>query len=532
MARLERLRSRLTRARSQVSAYRQAAEREVARRELEAERRVVGEDDPSLAGERPDDDASLRSRVLRAVSASAKVPPAAGETVSRARGAEDAEEGATPAEGGAAEERGEEPAHGGTAAAGAGGGEPPAAPPVHQQPPAEALPWGLRVAGEVSWRLLVIAAVIWVLIQVVGAISLLVISFASGLLITALLQPFTGRLKRMGLGRGAATAVTSFTGFGVIGLVGWFVVWQIMENTEDLVDSVTEGINELRDWLVDGPFGVSEDDLNEMVENLNAWISEHSAELTSAGLEGANYLLRFFTGAGVALFVVLFLLYDGRNIWYWCLKFLPASARPAVAGAGPRAWITLTGYVRGTVLVAAIDAIGIGLGLVLLEVPMAVPLAVLVFLFAFVPIIGAVVSGALAVVVAFVTQGPITALLVLGVVLLVQQIEGQILQPFILGRLVRVHPLAVVLAVTAGTLLAGIPGAIVAVPLVAVLNTSIGYLRAYHMESGTRGDPRASGATIAPIAPTPPPSAAAPAGSHPPPDDGPADAKPPPAPEK
>jgi predicted PurR-regulated permease PerM len=306
------------------------------------------------------------------------------------------------------------------------------------------LAWGLRVAGEVGWRLLVLAAVIWVLIQVVDAISLLIISFASGLLITALLQPLTGRLKRMGLGRGAATAVTSFTGFGVMGLVGWFVVWQVMENVDDLVDSVTEGINELRDWLIDSPLGVSEEDLNEMVDNLNTWLSEHSAELTSAGLEGANYLLRFFSGAGVALFVVLFLLYDGRNIWYWCLKFLPASARPGVAGAGPRAWITLTGYVRGTVIVALIDAIGIGIGLYILDVPMAVPLSVIVFLFAFVPIIGAIVSGALAVVVAFVTEGPVTALLVLGVVLLVQQIESQILQPFILGRLVRVHPLAVV----------------------------------------------------------------------------------------
>nr|WP_243761770.1 AI-2E family transporter [Streptomyces sp. YIM 98790] len=373
--------------------------------------------------------------------------------------------------------------------------------------PADAVPWGLRVAAEAGWRLLVLAAVVWVLIQVVGAVSLLVISFAAGLLITALLQPLTGRLKRLGLGRGAATAVTTVTGFGVMGLIGWFVVWQIIENVDRLVDQVTEGINNLRDWLLDSSFGVSEEDLNELVDNLNKWISDHSAELTSAGLEGVNYLTRFLTGAGLVLFVVLFLLYDGRSIWYWFLKLAPASARPALAGAGPRAWITLTGYVRGTVLVAFIDAVGIGLGLWALSVPMAVPLAVIVFLFAFVPIIGAIVSGALAVVVAFVTQGPVTALGAVAVVLGVQQLEGNVLQPFILGRMVRVHPLAVILAVTGGTLLAGIPGAVVAVPLVAVLNTVVSYLRAYHEQVVLRAGPRRSGATIAALAPTPPPSA-------------------------
>ena len=164
------------------------------------------------------------------------------------------------------------------------------------------------------------------------------------------------------------------------------------------------------------------------------------------------------------------------------LKLVPAAARPGVAGAGPRAWRTLTAYVRGTVIVALIDAIFIGLGIYFLDVPMAVPLAVFIFLFAFIPLVGAVASGALAVVVALVTQGVFTALMALVVVLAVQQIEGHILQPFILGRAVRVHPLAVVLSVAAGGMVAGIGGAVVAVPLVAVTNTVVGYLRAYSRE--------------------------------------------------
>lgn len=477
MTRLDRLRAGMHRVRTRMSAYREAAERGVERREREAELRA-GVDADAPVGAHPEGRSPLSARVVRSVSASVHTPVAAGEEP-------------PPAEA--------EPAA-------AGGGALPPAPPVHQRP-AEALPWGLRVASELAWRLLAMAGVIWVLIQVVGAISLLVISFAAGLLITALLQPLTGRLKRMGLGRGAATAITTFTGFGVIGLVGWFVTWNVLENMDDLVEQVTQGIDDLRDWLLESPFQVREEDFNEVVDNVNTWISDHGSELTSAGLEGAGYLMRFFTGAGLTLFVVLFLLYDGRNIWYWFLKFIPSSARPAVAGAGPRAWITLTGYVRGTVIVALIDACGIGLGLWLLKVPLAVPLAVIVFLFAFVPIVGAIVSGALAVVVAFVTDGPVTALVVVGVVLAVQQLEGNVLQPFILGRMVRVHALAVVLAVSGGTLLAGIPGAVVAVPLVAVLNTVIGYLRAYHQEAAMRADPSRSGATIAAIAPTPPPAA-------------------------
>ncbi|MCE7082114.1 AI-2E family transporter [Streptomyces sp. ST2-7A] len=500
MSAFERLRSGLSRVADRFFTYRDAAERERERREQEAARRVEedprsperttagagaeaadptagGGHDAAVAAERPMVEGDEDTRPTRARTSAASI--AAAHKDARA----DVEAGHVPPTG---YHPGASPAAGGV---------------PNRPTPAEALPWGLRVASELGWRLLVIAATVWILVQVIGAISLLVISFAAGLLITALLQPFTGRLKRMGLGRGAATAVTSFTGFGVIGLGGWFVVWQVMENVEDLVESVTEGINELRDWVLDSPFGVSDEDMTQVVDNVNQWIGEHSAELTTAGLEGANYAVRFFTGAGVTLFVVLFLLYDGRNIWYWFLKFIPASARPAVAGAGPRAWITLTGYVRGTLLVALIDAIGIGLGLYILQVPMAVPLAVIVFLTAFVPILGAILSGALAVLVALVTEGFITAVLVLGVVLLVQQIESQILQPFILGRLVRVHPLAVVLTVTAGTLLAGIPGAVVAVPLVAVLNTVVTYLSAYHDQVVVRSDPRRSGATIAALAP-------------------------------
>ncbi|WP_369206843.1 AI-2E family transporter [Streptomyces sp. PU-14G] len=386
------------------------------------------------------------------------------------------------------------------------------APAIAAKPePAAAVPWGVRVAAEAGWRLLVLAGVIWVLMKVVSTISLVIIAFSAGLLITALLQPTVARLRRIGLGRGLATAITFIGGFVIMGLVGWFVVWQVMENLDTLTDKVQAGIQELRDWALNGPFHVSEDQINDIAQNLSDWVGDNSKELTSAGIEGVTVIVEFLSGALLTMFVTLFLLYDGRRIWEWTLKFVPSAAREGVAGAGPRAWATLTGYVRGTVIVALIDAIFIGIGLYFLNVPMAVPLAVFIFLFAFIPIVGAVISGALAVVVALVTNGPVSAALALAVVLAVQQIESHILQPFILGRLVRVHPLAVVLGVTGGSLIAGIPGAVVAVPLVAVSNTVVGYLKGYAQEQTLRQlkeaapQPGAAGAQGEGHAPSPAP---------------------------
>lgn len=377
------------------------------------------------------------------------------------------------------------------------------APSVAARPdPVVVIPWGMRVAAEAGWRLLVLAGTLWVLMRVISAVQLVVLAFVAALLVTAVLQPTVVRLKRLGLPRGLATAVTAVLGFVLIGLVGWFVVWQVMDNLDTLSDRVRDGIEELKRWLLDSPFHVTEQQINDVAKNLSDTIGTNTEEITSAGLQGVTVMVEFLTGLLLAMFSTLFLLYDGRRIWEWFLKLVPAQARPGVAGAGPRAWRTLTAYVRGTVIVALIDAIFIGLGIYFLDVPMAVPLAVFIFLFAFIPLVGAVVSGALAVVVALVTQGVFTALMVLIVVLAVQQIEGHILQPFILGRAVRVHPLAVVLSVAAGGMIAGIGGAVVAVPLVAVTNTVVGYLRAYGRESALRHAPRPHGATAIALSPT------------------------------
>ncbi|MFI1679477.1 AI-2E family transporter [Streptomyces sp. NPDC020607] len=374
---------------------------------------------------------------------------------------------------------------------------PPAyAPAIAARPePVDAVPWGMRVAAEAGWRLLVLAGTLWVLMKVISAVQLVVLAFVAALLITALLQPTVARLRNLGLPRGLATAVTAILGFVIMGLVGWFVVWQVMENADELSRQVQDGIEDLRKWLLNSPFHVTEDQINDIAKSLRDAVGANTEELTSAGLEGVTVIVETLTGILLAMFSTLFLLYDGKRIWQWFLKLVPAQARPGIAGAGPRAWRTLTAYVRGTVIVALIDAIFIGLGIYFLGVPMAVPLAVIIFLAAFVPLVGAVVSGALAVVVALVTQGVFTAVMALAVVLAVQQIEGHILQPFILGRAVRVHPLAVILSVAAGGMIAGVGGAVVAVPLVAVTNTVVGYLRAYSREAALKQAPQPRGAT-------------------------------------
>ncbi|MFC8918297.1 AI-2E family transporter [Streptomyces sp. NPDC057116] len=380
------------------------------------------------------------------------------------------------------------------------------APAVAARPdPVAAIPWGIRVAAEAGWRLLVLAGTLWVLMKAISEVQLVVLAFVAALLITALLQPTVARLRKWGLPRGLATAVTAITGFVIMGLVGWFVVWQVLDNLGDISDRVRDGIDELKRWLLDSPFHVTEQQINDIAKNLSDTIGTNTEEITSAGLQGVTVMVEILTGILLTMFSTLFLLYDGKKVWNWWLKLVPAQARPGVAGAGPRAWRTLTAYVRGTVVVAMIDAIFIGLGIYFLDVPLAVPLGVFIFLFSFIPLVGAVVSGALAVIVALVTQGVFTALMVLLVVLAVQQIEGHVLQPFILGRAVRVHPLAVVLAVASGGLVAGIGGAVVAVPLVAVTNTVVGYLRAYTQEQALRATPPPHGATAHGTAPTPPP---------------------------
>ncbi|WP_051945046.1 AI-2E family transporter [Streptacidiphilus rugosus] len=366
----------------------------------------------------------------------------------------------------------------------------PGGEPIYPARPAhasEAVPWTLRVAAEGIWRLLVVGAGLWVLLQVVGTLRIVALAFVAALLISALLQPTVSWLRRHGVPRGLATAITFLGGLVGIALVAWFVVWQVSTNLNQVTDHVQQGIAQIRHWLETGPMHLTDKQINDFANQLTKVVGTNSDQITSFGFSTVSVVVEIVTGVFLAAFCTFFLLYDGEKIWGWVLRLMPVRSRIAATGAGPRAWATLTAYVRGTVLVAFIDSLSIGIGIYLLGVPLAMPIAVLIFLGAFVPLVGALVTGTIAVLIGLVTHGVITAALVLAVLLGVQQIEGHLLQPLILGRAVRIHPLAVILAVACGSIVGGIGGAIVAVPLVAVTNTVVGYLRQrYHVDEDVR----------------------------------------------
>ncbi|MER5635882.1 AI-2E family transporter [Kitasatospora sp. NPDC002227] len=346
--------------------------------------------------------------------------------------------------------------------------------PAH---PAEAVPWSLRVAAESTWRLLLLAAALYLVFEVVDMLRLVAFAVLAGLLISALLEPTVSWLKRHGWPRWLAAAATFLSGVaGIVG-VGWFVVWQVTSNLKSVSDQAQQGVYRLRDSLISGPFHLTQQQISDFAKQISTAIGTNTEQITSLGFTGVAIAIEVLTGILLAAFTTYFLLYDGARIWSWLLRALPRHSRYAMAGAGPKAWATLTAYVRGTVCVAFIDALCIGIGIQLLGVKLAMPLAVLIFLGAFVPLVGALVTGTIAVLIALVTQGPFTALMVLVILVAVQQIEGHLLQPLILGRAVRVHPLGVVLGVAAGSIVGGIGGAIVAVPLIAVTNTVVSHLR-------------------------------------------------------
>lgn len=335
------------------------------------------------------------------------------------------------------------------------------------------VPHALRIAAAWSWRLLVIGVVFWALFRVIGMVRIVIIPVLIALLLSALLAPAVTWLLRARFPRSLATGLVLVGGLGAVVGTLTLVVNEFINGVPKLSENATAGIRQIQEWLQTGPLHLSDRQLDQYIDEGQKWIDQNTQALTSGALSTATTLFELLTGTLLVLFSTFFFLRDGGKIWRFLVRLLPLNARWRVDDAGQAAWATLVAYVRATVLVAFIDAVGIGIFLVVFNVPFAFPLAALVFLGAFIPIVGATLSGAVAVLVGLVDSGWVTALVILGVVIAVQQVEGHILQPLIMGRAVAIHPLAVILAIAAGVVLAGIVGALVAVPLVAVLNTAI-----------------------------------------------------------
>ncbi|MDO5697030.1 MAG: AI-2E family transporter [Dermatophilus congolensis] len=352
--------------------------------------------------------------------------------------------------------------------------------PAQVQPVSAVVPMGLRVASEVAWRSVAVLIGLAIIAYVLMQVSSVAIPVAVALLITALLGPVVGVLSnRLRFPRYLAAALALV--FGIVVVVAALVLagGQMVSGFSELGQQVSVGVTQIQNWLSTGPLQIGGDQISEAITQGRQWLSSNASSLTSGAMAVGSSATNFIAGLVIALVVTLFLLGDGANIWGWCVRLLPAETRRPVHNAFRRGWVTLGSYVRTQMLVAAIDAVGIALGAMLLGLPLVVPLGLIVFFASFVPMVGAILSGALAVVLALVVKGPLTALLMLGVVLLVQQIESNVLQPILMSKSVSLHPLATLLGVAIGSFLLGIVGAVFAVPLMAVTNTVMLYLKGH-----------------------------------------------------
>jgi predicted PurR-regulated permease PerM len=345
-----------------------------------------------------------------------------------------------------------------------------------RKPPAdvtELVPTGLRVSGALAWRFIMVIAALYVIVWLAGYFSQVLIPIAIALLLAALMAPGVDRLAQARVPRGLASLLVMVLGIALLGGLITFVIITFTNGLPQLQQQVSDSLNQIQDWLTTGPLHLRDQQIQNFINDTVKAIQDNQAAITQGALTTAATIGELLTGLLLTVFVLIFFLYDGAGIWTFVTRGVPVRVRERVDVAGRRGFAALVSYVRATAAVALVDAVGIGVGLAIVGVPLVIPLSALVFLSAFVPIIGAVLAGTVAVLIALVANSFIAALIVLGIVIAVMQLESHVLQPWLLGRAVRLHPLAVVLAIATGLVAAGIAGALLAVPLLAVLNAGI-----------------------------------------------------------
>ncbi len=341
------------------------------------------------------------------------------------------------------------------------------------------VPWGLDLAAAWGWRFIVIAAAGYLITRLISTFAVVVLPLIVALLIAALFGPVVGAMhQRLRMSRGVASFLVVIGGIAFVAALLTFAGQQVANGANDLADQVVQGLDEIKNWLKTGPLHASDSQINDYIDRAQKSITDKTKDgavlshLTEFGTAIGHVLAGFF----IILFSTYFFLADGDRIWAWVVRLSPRAAREHVDSSGRVAWVSLTQFVRATVIVALTDAIGIMIVAAILGVPFVLAIGVLVFLGAFIPMVGATFAGIVAILVALVDQGPVTALLMMGGVILIQQIEGHVLQPFLMGRWVSVHPLGVIVAIACGALVAGIAGALVAVPLAAAVNSVVQHL--------------------------------------------------------
>jgi predicted PurR-regulated permease PerM len=347
-----------------------------------------------------------------------------------------------------------------------------------QPPPGGQVPRLLQLVAAWSWRLLLTGLLIYVAFRLAVDLRLVVLPFIAAMLLAALLQPLAGWLRRHGFSPVLATWCPLLIALIVIAGAITLITNEIANQYQVLFNEVQHTVTQLRHSLAGPPFHLNQARLQTLSQNVLNYISQHKSVVAGTVLTGGKYLTEFLAGVLLTLFISFFLMKDGKRIWSWVISGMSPRAQRRMHHAGDQAWRALVNYVHGTVVVAAIHAIILGVTLWLLGVPLLVPLIVLVFIAAFVPILGILVAGGLAILVALATKGWVAAVILLAVLIVENQIEGHLLQPLVVGRIIRLHPLAIILVLAVGAIVAGIPGAIIAVPVAAVITYAWPALRA------------------------------------------------------
>jgi predicted PurR-regulated permease PerM len=339
------------------------------------------------------------------------------------------------------------------------------------------VPVFLQAAAGWCWRLLVIGVTLAAVGMVAKKLELVLIPLFTAVLLTGLLQPINSRLRRAHFGRGPAATVTVLLAVAVLGGVGAFVANRAASGYPELVTQINALVTRTQNWLVDGPLHLDRSSVANVGDQIINYLRSRQGQILSSAVSAGRTILDMLTALVLTFFFTIFLLYDGPRIFRWLTAAFPVGSRAKVDEVGDRMWETVSGYVSGTFIVAVFHGVAMSVTLVLVGVPLVAPLAVLIFIGAFIPLIGAIVFGGLAVLVTFVTNGVTAGVIVLVVLVVENQVEGHVLQPFVVGRHVNLHPMAIAFTLTAGAILAGLPGAIFGVPLVAAVNAAAKALR-------------------------------------------------------
>lgn len=344
-------------------------------------------------------------------------------------------------------------------------------------PPSTSPDSPLGTAAVLALRFLLVAGAVAVLVLALAQIQLVVLAVVLALALTALLVPLADALHGRACPRGVAALVSLVGALVVLGAIAVVVVPSVVAELGGIGQQVREGGEDVADFVLRSGLGMSQAEVDELVDGAVGGLRDSATELARGALSGALLVGELIAGLLLAIVLAFFFLRDGRELWAWLVGLLPGQRREDAAEIGRRSWTTLSNYLRGITVVALFDAVFIGLALVIIGVPAALPLAVLTFFGAYVPFAGAVVTGLAAVLVALVTLGVTAAVLVAIAVLVVQQLESNVLHPVVVARAVSLHPVAILLAVTTGAVVAGIVGAILAAPVTAVAAQAGAYLR-------------------------------------------------------